>query len=555
MRPSSQDPSDPERGMALLMVLILSILLYAMVTELVTTSQTAHLVGENELLLARMRNQADYVLVEVEDLLLQDLAAAAAQGENAGAGGGLPAGGAAPGGAAPGGAPAGEAEEEDPAAIADGSQDSWYEPTGYPDDDITTYVWCEAENAKFNVLSLVSPDEGFAEESRKRFVRLLDELRDGTDYDIQRADAERIAQGLIDWMRSRTRSEYLPRIPLKSDEETERRDVSLMVQLDEMLLLPAVTEEMFFDKVLDSRVLPGLEAVLTVYTSLAYDPGDPEERERAAAKANQSGNPPGGAAGQGGQGQGGQGQGGASAAGVPTGGAGGAGAAGAAGAGGEGERPSLVGEGIRINVNLAPRAVLRCLFDAGEISDAVLDAIIRWRNEPVEEDENGNPTSVPEDYLGDVRGAAGPRRKMFTTVEQIDEEIEEFKNLADPALKQAFLDQLTVKSDVFTVHVASMHKRNEETRTYVLQRERSVLFRMDDGESGTVHPLILHEPRNGLRLLAPDDKLDDLLAQSSVFAEMDSFSQEERAWNPFYVDFYRPKHERDALFNYRQYRR
>lgn len=526
--PSPKPRTNRESGMALMMVLILSILLYAMVTEIVTTSQTARLVGENELVLVRMRNQAEYVLPQVEELLLQDLQAAAAQGEEGGAAG-------APGGA-PGGMPgaAGGEEEEapDPAALADGSQDAWFEPTGYPDDDITTYAWVEPENSKFNILSLVSPNQEFAELSRKRFVRLVDNLRDGTDFDVSRADADRMAQGIIDWMNSRSRSESLPRMPLKSDND-EHREVSLMLQLDEMLLLPAVTEELFYDRVLDSRVILGLEAVLTVHTALAFDEGDPEENARRAISGSAV-NAAGAAAG------GGESPGGAN----PSG-----------GAKTPGEPPPLHGEGIRININTAPRAVLRCLFDEGELSDAVIEGILRYRNEPEEEDPN-NPLSsnVPEDYFGDVRSGGGPPRKMFATVDDIEENVPEFRNLPDPALKDRFLELLTTKSDVFTVHIASLHKRNEESRTYVLQRERSVLVRIDDGETGLIYPLILHEQSDGLRIMANDFPEEDLLAASTQFAEMDTFSQEERAWNPFYVDFYRPRHERDQLFNYRAFR-
>ncbi|MFO1053018.1 MAG: type II secretion system protein GspK [Planctomycetota bacterium] len=524
-----------ESGMALLMVLILSILLYAMVTELVTTSQTAQIVGENQLVLARMRNQADYVLPQVEDLLLQDLQAAAAQSSSGGAG--APAGLPGAAGGQPGAAGGDQPEEEDPSAVADGSQDAWFEPTGYPDDDITTYAWAEPENNKFNVLSLVSADQKFADLSRDRFVRLLDDLRDGTDDDITRSDAERIATAVIDWMHSRTRSENLPRMPLKSDDEAHR-DVTLMLQLDEMLLLPAVTEDMFFDKVLDSKVIPGLESVLTVYTALTYDSGDPEDNARKAAS--------GGANNANGSGSGNTGNGANAANGANPGNA----------SGSNGTPPQLQGEGIRINVNTAPRVVLRCLFDPSEIPDAVIDGIIRYRNEEVEEDPSKPSTSsVPEDYLGDVRTGAGVKRKMFKAVDEIEEQVPELKNLPDPDLKSRFLDMLTTKSDVFTVHLAMMHKRNEETRTYVLQRERSVLVRIDDGESGKIYPIILHEQRDGLRVVQPDIPEDDLMNASARIADMDTFSQEERAWNPFYIDFYRPRAERDQMFSYNQFRR
>ena len=40
-----------------------------------------------------------------------------------------------------------------------------------------------------------------------------------------------------------------------------------------------------------------------------------------------------------------------------------------------------MGEGIRVNINLAPRAVLRGLFPPEQVPDLVIDAIIRWRSE------------------------------------------------------------------------------------------------------------------------------------------------------------------------------
>ena len=224
--------------MALIMVLIFTVLLYAMTSELVTTAQTAKLTGENDVLIARMRSHMRYVLGQTEEALLSDLAAGDQEGAEGAGGltGGLPGGaGGLPGGA--GGVPGGEEQEEpDPASIADGSQDAWFEPMGHPDGDITTYVWVEDENRKFNVLTLVSPDDEFAQESRARFVRLVDLLRDGTDFDVSRADAESLAENLTQWLRGRSRTQDLPRPPLKSDSD-ERFDISLPLQLDELFLL------------------------------------------------------------------------------------------------------------------------------------------------------------------------------------------------------------------------------------------------------------------------------------------------------------------------------
>ena len=57
--------------MALIMVLIFTVLLYAMTSELVTTAQTAKLTGENDVLIARMRSHMRYVLGQTEEALLK----------------------------------------------------------------------------------------------------------------------------------------------------------------------------------------------------------------------------------------------------------------------------------------------------------------------------------------------------------------------------------------------------------------------------------------------------------------------------------------------------
>ena len=52
------------------------------------------------------------------------------------------------------------------------SAHNWFEPSGHPDNDLTTYVWIEDENRKFNLLSIWSPDEDFAQESRDGLANL-----------------------------------------------------------------------------------------------------------------------------------------------------------------------------------------------------------------------------------------------------------------------------------------------------------------------------------------------------------------------------------------------
>jgi type II secretory pathway component PulK len=505
MRMRVLDRAD-QRGVALVLVLIFSILLYVLVAELVTTARMARLTGENDALLVRMRSQADYTVQRVEEMLLDDLLAAGGEGEGGGLGGAM--GGAAGGGAPSAGGLGGEAGgEADEGAAVESSRDNWYQPTGFADGDLTTYVWVEDENRKFNILTLASPDEEFARKSRERFIRLIDVLREDTELDLTSAEATQIADEFMEWIETRTRDEErIPRPKLKSDSEA-RRELSIPLHLDEVMMLRSVTGDLFFDKVLDGRVIPGLESVMTVYTSLVFDPGDPEKIARQRAQSGQPPPPPVTAP--------------------------------------ESEAPPSQpeGVGIRININTAPRAVLRSLFSPGEIPDLVIDAILRFRNEEVEDLEEEPEV---EDYLGDVELGAQVTLKIFTDVRDV-EQIPEFQNLPNPDVKEEFYRLTTVNSDVFSIHIASMFRRNEESRVYVLKRVRSVMMRMDNGEDGYLHPLILQEQRYGMRIVQSDFP-DDYVDLFPVYNEMDYYAQEERAWNPFFVDFYLPPDQRQNFY-------
>jgi len=484
-----------ERGIALILVLIFSILLYVLVTELVVTARSARSTGENDALLARMQNHMVYTLGQVEEQLEDDLLASSA-GDGAAAGGIPGLGGLASAGGLPDEAGGAAAEEGND---ADSSQDPWYEPTGYSDDDLTTYAWVEDENRKFNILAMVSPDRDFADESRQRFVRLIDYLREGTQLDLSPSHGEEMATAIIEWLKGLNRTEAIPRPLLKSDGERFESEITVPLHLDELMMLPGISADLFFDQVLDGRVIQGLESVLTVYTSLQFDPGKPDPNAPLPEE------PP------------------------PD--------AGGDGASPEGEQPQ--GVGIRININTATPPVLRCLFPPAEVPESVIDAILRYRNEEVEEDPDAEGTGGIDDYLGDMALGTTVKHKIFTGIEDL-EELPEFANLPDPEIKQKFADLTTVQSDVFSVHMASVFKRNEERRIFVLRRARSILVRLSDREDDVLHPLILLEERQGMRVMPSDfpDDFNDLDFYSSM-DQLDDFAQEERRWNPFFVDFYR----------------
>ena len=63
-----------ERGIALILALIFSILLYILVAELVVSGRMLRHTGENDALVSRMQNQMEYTMAEVSETLLGDLA-------------------------------------------------------------------------------------------------------------------------------------------------------------------------------------------------------------------------------------------------------------------------------------------------------------------------------------------------------------------------------------------------------------------------------------------------------------------------------------------------
>lgn len=549
-RRAAADPRTAESGIAIVLALIFSILLYILVAELVVAGRMVRQTGENDALLARMRSQMVYQLRDAEEQLRGDLAGKAAADDSGGAGalggalggaGGKSGGsaGSSPGSNAGNGAGAGAEEETDPSGTCDGSRDAWFQPVGHADNDITTYVWVEDENRKFNILALWSPDEKFAELSRERLVRLIDALREDSEFDVSTAEAERIVSDLKDWV-TRSETDAIPRPLLKSDDE-KRRDITAIMHLDEMLMLQSVPEELFFDKVFDGKYYPGLESALTIWTSLRVDQGDPEKvaRQRAAAEARGE-TPPatgGSTPGTGTEGSG-----------RPSSGAG-TGASAGAKAGDDAVPQQPDGVGIRINVNTAPRAVLRALFPADRIPDRVIDAIIKYRNEEDEEQKKKDEGAVPKTDVadfGDLRLGQDKKLNVFATVEDL-EKVEEFAKLADAQAKSDFQAALTTTSDVFTIHLASLFKRNEENRRYLLRRARSIVLRIDDGADGKVIPLVPFEERVGLRL-QPIDIQQESIDLNGVYNELDQFAQEERAWNPFLIDFYLPKRTRDDFY-------
>ncbi|MGB3969041.1 MAG: hypothetical protein WBO45_20070, partial [Planctomycetota bacterium] len=88
MKPTAPQPSSrtSESGVALVLAMIFSILLYILVAELRVAGKMVRATGENDALLARMRTQMFYQLADAEDQLLQDMAGQAEGGAAGGEG-------------------------------------------------------------------------------------------------------------------------------------------------------------------------------------------------------------------------------------------------------------------------------------------------------------------------------------------------------------------------------------------------------------------------------------------------------------------------------------
>jgi hypothetical protein len=178
----------------------------------------------------------------------------------------------------------------------------------------------------------------------------------------------------------------------------------------------------------------------------------------------------------------------------------------------------------------------------------VIDAIIRYRNEEdVEATELASEGQGAElaDF-GDLQLGPDVKLQFFETIADL-EKVEEFANLTDPQMKADFQRALTTRSEVFTIHLATLVKRNEENRVYLLRRARSIVLRVDDGAEGQIVQLVPFEERVGLRL-QPIDLQETTPDLSYLYSELDHFAQEDRAWNPFLIDFYLPKYHRDEFY-------
>ena len=199
---------------------------------------------------------------------------------------------------------------------------------------------------------------------------------------------------------------------------------------------------------------------------------------------------------------------------------------------------------------------MRCLLPDAVLPAQVIEAILEYRNEQVPEEEQnpqgqaGAPgggdeaASLEQELLGNTK----TRTRVFATLDDLDN-VEEFKNWMDEEAKKKFLDLLTTKSDVFTIHLAATVKVNEQKHVVYVRRARCVVRREEsaEGQEGQILVILPFEER-GDELVVDYPDFPDLerermqgLEFTGEFADL---TAEDLYWNPFRFEFYVPQEER-----------
>ncbi|HEV8113314.1 MAG TPA: hypothetical protein VGR31_11115 [Planctomycetota bacterium] len=461
LRSRSAGRTRSRSGAALLLSLLILLVLVAIVIQITVGTSTDARVARNDIGLTTMDLAVESALLQVDDQLLQDAKSA---GADASAGGpSTPAAGGGGGTASPAGA-AGAAGGA--ATSCDSRKDDWARPQRTTLNDIRLRILVQDEDSKINVLNMLNPDEKEAQAAYDRVVRCLDLCREGTLADIDSHTADEMARAMLEYMKQRKDS-HVPRPTLLSDDPHDE-EKGLPLSLKEFAVLRPFDESHFRDfRDSDGKVVHSIGSFLTVWSSIATTtdaakvtgvPAPP-----GAAAAGSTGTPGGASTAGGTTGGTTGGAGGKSTGGSST--TGGAGAAGGASGAGNGTTPGSGGAaapggasnkvdtgGYAVNVNTAPVAVLKSLFDGHELPPRFFDRVIEYRNT---EAEKPKETSETEDIVEPLDEFGDPiiDRKIFDSLSKLSE-VDGYQDL--PTDVQAKLNSLlTVESRVFSIFVVA----------------------------------------------------------------------------------------------------
>jgi Tfp pilus assembly protein PilX len=438
-----------ERGAALLMSMLVLLVLAALAFQISVTAQTDARIGRNDVTLTTMDLSIESALLEVCDKLKVD-------GEG---GGGEEAAGAQDPAANPQGA---AQQPADPAAAAqqggqsapptDSRRDEWAMPQRTEINEIRLRILVQDEDSKYNVLNLLNPDEKEAEAAFGRVVRILDLCREGTLADIEERTAQDMARAMLDHMSKRKTSSF-PRPKLLTDDESTE-DQGLPLSMRDFLALRPFEESHFRDfRDEDGEVVHSIETFLTVWSSLetsaemlstkttAAQNAAAAQKKGSSSSSNKSQNQNQNESAN--QGQNAQNN---------------------AASGGNAPKNKSETNGYGVNVNTAPAAVLKGLFDDRELAPRFWDEVIEYRNLEEEKEEGAvEEEEDPEDAPLDEYGQPILERRIFEQVAEI-QELDGWEKLL-PAVQDKVTQLLSTQSHVFTIFVIAKRATSQEGDT------------------------------------------------------------------------------------------
>lgn len=492
------------RGAALLLSLLVLFVLVAIVFQINVTVGTDARMARNDVGLTGMDLAIESAMLRVLDELKQDGEAAATGGGAGGMGAGLPGGGGGAGGGGAGGAEGGE-EGGGGSAASDSREDGWGKPqqTSFDEMSVRLRILVQDEDSKFNVLAMLSEDEDVAEEAFERVVRILDLCREDTDSDIDRGEAERMARAMQEHMQRRADSEVPMTEMLTYDDE--RRDIGLPLTLREFEVLEPFDRSHFRDfREEDRTIVHSLGSYLTVWSALTT------AGEAGAAGAGQAGAGGAAAAGAGGQGDEEGGEGGEPGItqnedGTTTASAGGGGGRGTGGDLSQGPGELTGGSfGWSVNVNTAPAAVLKGLFDSRDVNPRFWDEVIRYRNEEEEQDDEDEEDVEP---VFNERGEEVVPLQIFDEPKELGE-IEGWLDL-EGAARRDINDMILTQSQVFSIYITAIRTTGAEEGwvdadetldefensqgNQLVRTVRAVYWRRQTGEEVVMTPVVRWE--------------------------------------------------------------
>jgi len=482
----------------LLSVLVLFVVITLSIQIGIGTMTDAR-VARNDLGLAAMDDAIESALLEVAEQLKND-AAGGEGGDEAGmdplSGGMDPTAG---GGGAEGG------------GAVDSKEDEWARPQRTEINGMELRIFIQDEDSKYNVLNLLDQDEEVAEENVLRVARIIDLAREGTDLDISLVDAESMARDMREHMLVLYSPPSDPAEFLTSVPGEDRR---LPLSLREFLVVDGFEEHHFRDFRDESgAIVHSLGAFLTVWSCLtdgaegggtsAANGGASGTLEDASSGVNEA------------QDDGSitdvvNNKNGASAAGN-DGSYGADGAQSEAGSAAEQTPNSSAASGqaagFGVNINTAPAAVLKGLFDDRDVSMSFWDDVIEYRN--LEEEVELEPGAEEPEPVYDEYGNEVIQRQVFDSLE----ELQEVPSWGDLSVEEQELVQMhvTTTSQVFSVYVtarrstsnrddifiatsAAERDREEESAAGLVRTVRSLVWRRDGGNDGAaVDPVIRWE--------------------------------------------------------------